>query len=199
MAILKKCKKAIIVLFVLFAFSLVQAQEPKTIRNTTPVFTINSNLLYDATTSMNFGIEFKLNNRLTLKLPVTYNPWTFDHNRKFKFILTQPELRWWLCESFSGHFFGLHGHYALYNVGSIGTDYMKKHRYEGYLYGAGISYGYQFYLAPRWSLEASIGLGYAYMNYDVYKCETCGGYIKSENKNYFGPTQADISLIYILK
>jgi hypothetical protein len=199
MIIDEKCKKVMIALFALFYFSQVQAQDLRTIRNTTPVFAINSNLLYDATASMNLGIEFKLNKQLTLKLPVAYNPWTFDNNKQLRLILAQPELRWWLCESFSGHFLGLHGHYALYNVGSIGTDYMKKHRYEGYLYGGGISYGYQFYLAPRWSLEVSIGLGYAYMNYDVYKCETCGEYIKSENKNYFGPTKADLSLIYLLK
>jgi opacity protein-like surface antigen len=199
MVIFRKCKKALIVLFALFSFSQGQAQDLQKMKNTTPVLTINSNLLYDATTSMNLGLEFKLNERLTLKLPVTYNPWTFKENKKFKFIWTQPELRWWLCEAFSGHFFGLHGHYAQFNVGSVGTDYMKKHRYEGDLYGGGISYGYQFYLAPRWSLEASIGVGYAHMEYDVYKCETCGEFIKSEKKDYFGPTQAGISLIYIIK
>jgi hypothetical protein len=148
---------------------------------------------------MNLGVMFGLNDRLTLKLPVTYNPWTFDGNRKLKLILFQPELRWWLCESFSGHFFGLHAHYAQFNSGGVGTDYMRERRHEGSLYGGGFAYGYQFYLAPRWSLEASIGLGYAYLNYDVYKCETCGNYIKSEGKNYFGPTLLDLSLIYLLK
>jgi hypothetical protein len=194
-----KSRKTTIVLLSLFFLQPLQAQDFRTIKNTTPVFAISSNLLYDAATGMNLGVEFRLNNRLTLKLPATYNPWTFDRNRKLKFILAQPELRGWLCEPFSGHFFGLQGHYAQFNAGRIGTDYMQKHRYEGSLYGGGIVYGYQFYLAPRWSLEASIGLGYAYLDYTVYKCETCGEYIKSENKNYFGPTKADLSLIYILK
>jgi hypothetical protein len=76
---------------------------------------------------------------------------------------------------------------------------MKQYRYQGNLYGVGLSYGYQFYLAPRWSLEASIGAGYAHLDYDMYQCETCGDLVKEEDKNYFGPTQVGISLIYILK
>jgi hypothetical protein len=206
MIILKKYKKSIIVLLGLFLFIQGQAQETRTIKNTSPVFTLNSNLLYDVTTSMNLGMEFRLSKKLTLKLPVSYNPWTFNDNKKFKFILVQPELRWWLCEPFSGHFFGLHGHYAYYNVGgidmkkAIGLDYLKKeYRYQGDLYGAGISYGYQFYLAPRWSLEASIGAGFALLDYDIYNCETCGDFVKSEKKTYFGPTQVGLSLIYIIK
>jgi hypothetical protein len=200
MTTFKKSGHGFIFMLLLFSFLQGQAQvQERGIINKTPVFAISSNLLYDATTSMNLGLEVKTGKQFTFKLPVTYNPWELKDNQKFKFILTQPELRWWLCDPFSGHYFGLHGHYAFYNVGAVGTDHMKKYRYEGDLYGAGISYGYQFYLAPRWSLEASIGAGYAHMTYDVYECETCGKFIKNEEKNYFGPTQAGISLIYIIK
>jgi hypothetical protein len=148
---------------------------------------------------LNLGVEFKLSDRLTLKLPVTYNPWTFNDNKKFKFILAQPELRWWFCEPFSGHFLGLHAHYAFFNVGGVGSDYMKDYRYQGDLWGGGISYGYQFYLAPRWILEAAIGVGYAHLNYDKYRCETCGDFLGEENKDYVGPTEVGISIIYIIK
>jgi hypothetical protein len=155
---------------------------------------------------MNLGMEFKLKNSSTFKLPVTCNPWTFDNNKKAKFILVQPEWRWWLCEAFTGHFFGLHAHYAFYNVGGIRSvlsipfsDYMRSYRFQGWLAGGGLTYGYQFYLAPRWSLEASLGIGYAYLNYDKYYCEECGKLISRDEKNYFGLTQAGISLIYIIK
>ncbi|MCL1937165.1 MAG: DUF3575 domain-containing protein [Candidatus Azobacteroides sp.] len=189
-----------VVLFALFSLFQGQAQnEVKTGKNTSPVFAISSNILYDATTSMNLGMEWKVANRFTLKLPVTYNPWTFNDNKKFKFILVQPELRWWLCEPFSGHFFGLHAHYASFNVGGVGFNRMKPYRYEGYLYGAGISYGYQIYLAPRWNLELNIGGGFVHVDYDKYNCEKCGDLLGHGKKNYFTPTQAGISLIYILK
>jgi hypothetical protein len=203
----KHFKKSVIFLPLLFFCIKSYPQETKTIVNKIPSVAINSNLLYDATTSMNLGLEFKLSNTSTLKLPVTYNPWTLENNKKFKFILFQPEWRWWLCEAFTGHFFGIHAHYAYYNIGGIDkiawsiplSDYMQKHRFQGWLAGGGLTYGYQFYLAPRWSLEASLGIGYAYLNYDTYYCEECGKLIGRDNKNYFGLTQAGISLIYFLK
>jgi hypothetical protein len=202
----KNLKKSVIFLPLLFFCFQSYSQETKTVVNKIPSVAINTNLLYDATTSMNLGLEFKLSNKTTLKLPVTYNPWTFSDNRKFKFILAQPEWRWWLCEPFTGSFFGIHAHYAYYNVGGVGrilgiplSDYMSQHRFQGWLAGAGISYGYVFYLAPRWSLEASIGAGYAYLDYDKYPCEKCGQIISHDTKNYFGPTQAGISLIYFIK
>jgi len=188
-----------VVLFALFSLFQGQAQEVKTGKNTSPVFAISSNILYDATTSMNLGREWRVAKRLTLKLPVTYNPWTFNDNKKFKFILAQPELRWWLCEPFAGHFFGLHGHYAEFNVGGVGFNKMKPYRYEGRLYGAGISYGYQIYLAPRWNLELNIGGGFTHVEYDKYNCEKCGDFLGHGKKNFLTPTQAGISLIYILK
>ena len=200
MKTLKKCSKSGLALaFFLLSFLQTQAQESPVL-HTTPRVAISSNLLYDATTSMNLGMEFRLSDRFTFKLPVTYNPWTFDDNKKFKHLLVQPEIRWWFCESFSGHYLGLHGHYAIFNVGGIGsTKTMRDFRREGDLWGAGLSYGYQFYLSSRWNLELSLGLGYARLDYDKYQCETCGDYVGSEKKDYIGPTQAGISLIYIIK
>lgn len=165
----------------------------------TPSFAIKSNLLYDATASMNLGVEFKLSNKWTLEVPVSYNPWTFSDNKKWKHVLVQPEARWWLCEAFNGHFLGLHGHYASYNVGNVDIGSLKDYRYEGWLAGAGVSYGYQFYLGRRFNLELALGVGYAYIKYDKYKCATCGDFVKSDHKNYFGPTKAAITLVYLLK
>ena len=63
----------------------------------------------------------------------------------------------------------------------------------------GISYGYSWILGKRWNIEATIGFGYAYSNYDKYDCATCGRFKGSQDKHYFGPTKAGISLIYIIK
>jgi long-subunit fatty acid transport protein len=194
-------RKSILILFALVAFLQAYSQESenKSIRNTTPVFTLNTNLLYDVTTNLNLGVEFKLADKFTLKLPVTYNPFTFKDDRKTLFILVQPELRWWLCESFSGHFLGLHAHYATYDVAGVGNKHTKDYRYDGELYGGGISYGYHFYLAPRWILEASVGAGYAYLEYDKYKFKDDKTFIGSEHKNYVGLTELGISISYIIK
>lgn len=168
-------------------------------RRHTPSFALKSNIAYDAVGSFNLGAEFRVSPRLTLDVPLVYNPLSFSDNRKWKHFLFQPELRWWSCEPFNGHFFGLHTHYAFYNVGGVGSRWMKDYRFEGWLAGLGISYGYQWLLSSRWSLEASVGVGYAYMDYDRYLCRKCGAFRARDKMNYFGPTKAAISLIYILK
>ncbi|MBF0647208.1 DUF3575 domain-containing protein [Dysgonomonas sp. GY75] len=183
-----------------FCIGTMYAQD-KAVTQATPAITVNSNLLYDVTTNLNLGVEIRTGDRYTLKLPVTYNPWEYGTNKLYRFILVQPEFRRWLCESFNGHFFGIHALYAHYDIGGIGIPYsgMKGYRYQGDAYGAGISYGYQFYLSPRWNLELSAGIGYAYLDYDKYECRECVKYAGHLQKNYWGPTQAGITLIYIIK
>ena len=44
---------------------------------------------------------------------------------------------------------------------------VKKYRYQGNTYGAGLSYGYQWILTPRWSIEGSIGVGYKYNTFGL--------------------------------
>lgn len=173
---------------------------------------VKTNLLYDATSTLNLGLEFGLSKKWTLDVSGNYNPWTFNDNRKMKHWLAQPEFRYWLCEKFNGHFFGLHAHGGQYNWGGmlpwgfsngkmfrVESRQMSNYRYEGWLVGAGISYGYQWILGNRWNLEASIGVGYTHLNYGKYKCEKCGEKLGDERRNYFGPTKAAISIIYIIK
>ncbi|NDV66760.1 DUF3575 domain-containing protein [Bacteroides sp. 224] len=166
----------------------------------TPRFAIKSNLLYDATATLNLGIEFKTGRKFTIDIPANYNAWTFSENRKWKHFLVQPELRYWLCEPFHGHHLGIHGHYGQYNVGNLPFGgHLKEYRYEGWLAGGGLSYGYHWLLSNRWSLEAGIGVGYAYLSYDKYPCDKCGDLLNKNNKHYVGITKAAISLIYIIK
>ncbi|MDR1344741.1 MAG: DUF3575 domain-containing protein [Tannerellaceae bacterium] len=160
---------------------------------------VKSNLLYDVTTTMNMGLEVGLSSRWTLDLPVSYNPWNFSDNRKLKLWLIQPEARYWMCEKFSGHFLGLHAQMGGYNVGAVKWLGMGDYRYQGTLYGAGVSYGYQWVLSSHWSMEATLGLGYAYLSHDKYPCEKCAIKLDHITKNYFGPTKAGISLIYMIK
>ena len=199
----RTCKYSMIALLFFIPFHTGKAQAVNTISKT-PSFTLNTNLLYDATASMNLGMEVKTGGRVTFKLPVTYNPWNhpwgWEDNKKYKFVMVQPEFRLWLCEPFYGSFFGIHAHGAFYNVSAVGTNYMKDYRFQGYLYGAGLSYGYQFYLAPRWNLELSVGGGYVYLIYDQYECKTCGSLLKPQQKEgHWWPTQAGITLVYIIK
>lgn len=139
-----------------------------------------TNLLYWSTTTPNLGLEFGVGKRATLNLTGAYNPWTLnkDTNKKIRHWLVMPEFRYWLCERFNGHFFGLHSGYAFYNISGVRVLFQdkstKQHRYQGWATGAGITYGYSWLLGKRWNLEATVGLGYIYSKYDKYECATCG-------------------------
>lgn len=184
--------------FLLASATGIQAQEQMG-KTYLPKFAIKTNALYWATTTPNLGLEVPLAKKLTLDVSGNYNPWKFSDDKKLKHWLVQPELRYWLCERFNGSFFGLHGHYAEYNVSNLDLFGMGDYRYEGNLYGAGISYGYHWILKHRWSMEATIGAGYARLKYDKYECGNCGEKLGHKTKNYFGPTKIGLSIIYTIK
>ena len=166
-----------------------------------PKWNIKTNLLYDLTTTINLGVEFRLGDAVSLDLPFNYNPFEFSNNRKWKHFLAQPELRWWLSgETFRGHFLGAHAHYAFYNIGNLPSGpfskYMEAHRFEGWAAGAGVSWGHRWNFSHRWGMEVTLGVGYAYKDYKMYECQTCGEELASKTKHYFGPTKIGVNLIY---
>ena len=173
-----------ILVFFLLAIGLVQITRAQEVA-------VKTNALMWATTTLNAGVEMALSPKYTLELAAAYNPWTFKNDKKMHLWLAQPELKYWLCEKFEGHFLGLHLHGGQYYGG------FSKKRYDGYLAGGGFTYGYNCILSPHWNLEAAIGLGYARLWYTesprIY-CEKCG---EEKHKNYFGPTKAAVSLIYM--
>lgn len=77
----------------------------------------------------NASVEIGLSRKFTTDWQLAYNPWTFRDDRKMRFWLVQPELRYWFCESFEGHFVGAHLHGAQYYGG------FSDKRYDGYLVG----------------------------------------------------------------
>ncbi len=185
------------VLLLLPEVVLVQAQDRDF---TLPRWGVKTNLLYDATATINLGVEVRTGQHTSIDLSGNYNNWEFKNDRKWKHYLVQPEFRYWLNETFDGHFFGAHALWALYNVGNLPkppfSEYMKTHRFEGWLGGIGASYGYRYNFDHRWAVEGTIGLGYVYKHYDVFNCGKCGELLATESKNYFGPTKVGISLIF---
>ena len=167
---------------------------------------IKSNLLYDATTTMNLGVEVSLSEKWTLDLAGNWNPFQFEDNKKWKHWLAQPEFRYWTCRKFGGHFFAAHLLGGQYNIGNIaglpdflGTELSKleNYRYEGWFAGAGIGYGYAWMLGKHWNLEAEVAIGYAYSRYEQFQCVVCGEKLGGDSHHYFGPTKAAINLVYL--
>ena len=138
---------------------------------------VKTNVAMDAVAIPNLGVEVGLSKKLTLDVPMYYNPWKYSDSKMLKLAMLQPELRYWLCDKFNGHFFGAHLMGGAYHTTGIDLpfspfDDLKDFRYKGQFYGGGISYGYQFVLGRHWNLGATIGIGYAYVRYKKYEWRT---------------------------
>lgn len=163
---------------------------------------VKTNVPLDALRIPNIGFELGISKKITLDVPLYYNPWKFSDDKQLKMSMVQPEVRYWLCDKFNGHFFGLHGMVGNYQVTGIDLpfsifDDLDDYRYKGNFWGAGISYGYQFLLGKHWNLEATLGLGYARVSYKKYECKECPDMVEKSDKNYLGPTKAALSLVYL--
>ena len=164
---------------------------------------LKSNILYDATTTPNAGIELKLSNKWTAGINLALNPWSFSDNKKLKHFLVAPQVRYWLCESFSGHYFGANMAYVHYNVSDIKFPFglyggVDGERRQGDLAAIGASYGYSWILSPHWSLEAEAGLDIGYAWSDCYYSAKCGSYRGPDNKFMVLPKLA-LNIVYIIR
>ena len=133
-------KKALLWIFYLFVFVSISAQK----------IAVKTNILYDVTTTLNIGAEFRVAPKWTIDLSGNYNPFNLGNDRKMKHWLVQPEARYWFCEAFNGHFLALHALAGQFNVADMDLGIFpsfKDYRYQGSMYGAGIGYGYQFVLS----------------------------------------------------
>ena len=128
-------KKRILFLFVtLFASTLLYSQ----------VVGVKTNLVMDAMKIINLGAEVGLSKKLTLDLYANYNPWKYKDQKMMKMLAIQPELRYWFCDKFNGHFVGFHVHGGVYQAAAINMPWgiwpeLEDHRFKGNLFGEGIS------------------------------------------------------------
>ena len=186
-------KKRILFLFVTFFTSTLLYSQ---------VVGVKTNVVMDALKIINLGAEVGLSKKLTLDLYANYNPWKYKDQKMMKMLAFRPELRYWFCDKFNGHFVGAHLHGGVYQAAAIDMPWgiwpeLKEHRFKGHFYGFGVSYGYQWILGRHWNLEGNIGVGYARVKYKQYECKTCGEKVDEGHKNYVGPTKAAVSLIYL--
>ena len=168
---------------------------------------VKTNLLSDGFLNPNVGIEVGVAPKWTLGMTGQFNAWRLSHDRRWKHWAVQPEARYWLCDRFGAHFFGVHLHGGQYNIGGfdgrinlLGTDARKLQdaRYQGWFAGTGVTYGYAWILGHHWNLEAEIGIGYSYTRYDRFRCAGCGKKMETDMQHhYVGPTKVAINLAYL--
>lgn len=92
----------------------------------------------------------------------------------------------------TGHHWGIYAQMLSYDFELGGRGYLSD-----FSYGGGVEYGYSVPLAPRFSLDFSLGIGYLGGAYKVYDpIDGCYLWQETRQRNWFGPTKAEITLIW---
>lgn len=193
-------KRLILIIMALFALAL-----PREARAGDD-FALKTNLLYDCGLNPNLGVEIGMAPKWSFDLSGNVNAWTVS-GKRWRHWLVQPEFRFWFCERFQGHFIALHGLAGQFNFGGmsdgmkflfLGLPNLSTTRYQGWMAGAGLAYGYSWILNKHWNIEAEIGAGFIHSNSDVYPCKECGNRIQEDfKKNSIGLTKAAVNLVYL--
>lgn len=164
---------------------------------TVPDLAFKTNALLLGAGVANLGAEVRLADKFSLDFPVIYSPYTIKNDYRLRLLGFQPEFRFWFKNFTQGHFIGLTGNFAWFNV-SMSNDNRYQDTNDRPLMGVGISYGYSWKIRPALALEFTAGAGYANIHYDVFYNIKNGIRYDSGVKNYWGLTKAGISIVYIL-
>ena len=165
-------------------------------------FYVKTNIPALALLDANIAVEFEMGRHLSFSLPVYYSAadW-FSVQNKFRVFGTQPELRFWFRDNFSGPFLAAHGTFGYYNIALQQEAFRIQDRAgKTPAYGGGFNFGWKFRFDPhgadRWGLELSVGGGYLHLDYDKFYNVENGRYSASEVRDYFGLDHASIALTY---
>jgi len=154
-----------------------------------------------ATTTVNLGVEQAIGRHGSIAVDGMINPWNFANDKHFHLWMIRPELRRWFCRPMDGHFIGIHLLGGQYNIKNIDLplgmlpEVERGRHYEGWMLGAGLTYGYQWILSRHWNFEAAVGVGYAYSRYKLYG--RCNRVLQRDRRNYVGPTRLSLSVSYV--
>ena len=170
-------------------------------RRNLPRLALKTDLVYTAATlTPNIGAEWGFSHRSTVEFTWGWNQWNHEGTKKLNHGLARIEYRRWFCERYNGHFVGVNVFGSKYNVGGydIPLLFEREYRYEGWAYGAGLTYGYHLALARRWGLEFQVGLGVARYDHTRFECVRCGTMADRPSGVWFGPTRAGVDLVFLL-
>lgn len=175
---------------------------PESIQRDVPYsFAVRTNLLYDALLLPTLGVEWRVNRDLSVKLDGSLSWWGGEHGKVQKMWLVNPEVRWYLLRD-KRFYVGASGSYGEYNIYKypLGGILSKDTGYQGTMWNTGLTVGYQLYLSHNFSVDFNLGLGYTRSEYDSFGMADGVRVYKEryKSKNFWGPTQAGISLVWTI-
>ena len=164
-------------------------------------FAVRTNILYDAMLLPTLGVEWRINSTFGVKLDGSLAWWGGSHGKVQKMWLLNPEVRWYLLRD-RRLYAGVSGSYGAYNLYKypLGSLCSKDTGYQGSLWSAWLTVGYQLFLSRSFSVDFNLGLGYTCSDYDSFGL-TEGVRVykdRDKTKNFFGPTQVGVNLIWTI-
>lgn len=172
-------------------------QEPPPVAS---YFALKSNLLYDALLIPNLSLEASIGSGWTLGAGGMLAWWSKDaKHRYWRIYGGDLEIRKYFgtlskSKPLQGHHLGIYGDFLTYDFEFGAKGYQSKATYA-----AGIKYGYSHPIANRLNLDFALGIGYLHSNYKTYvPKDGCYVYQETKKRKWLGPTQAEISLVWLL-
>lgn len=162
-----------------------------------PWVALKTNLLYDALLVPNVGIEFRFADRWSVGADYMHAWWSNDRKHRYwRCYGGEVTLRRYFgATPFTGHHVGIYGTMLTYDFEFSGKGWQS----DGFSYGGGLEYGYSLPVARRLNLDFSIGVGYFGGRYKEYvPMDGCYVWQSTRRRHWFGPTRAQISLVWIL-
>lgn len=163
-------------------------------------FALKSNLLYDALLVPNLSLEASISGGWTLGAGGMLAWWSKDaKHRYWRIYGGDLEIRKYFgtlskSKPLQGHHLGIYGDFLTYDFEFGAKGYQSKATYA-----AGIKYGYSHPIANRLNLDFALGIGYLHSNYKTYvPRDGCYVYQETKKQKWLGPTQAEISLVWLL-
>lgn len=170
---------------------------------------VKTNMLYDAALIPNLGAEFYLGKNISMYGEWMYAWWENNSRHRYWQIYGGDlGLRWWFgrkahAKPLTGHHLGIYGGIFIFDFEYGDTGYMGGKPggtlWDRFLINSGIEYGYSLPVGKRINIDFSIGFGYLGGNYIKYYPFDNDYYREKEYKmRYFGPSKAEISLIWLI-
>ena len=170
---------------------------------------IRTNMLYDLAAVPNIGAEFYLGKNISILADWMYSWWDSNpRHRYWRIYGGDLGIRWWFgnkahTKPLTGHHLGIYGGVLTFDFEWGGTGYMGGvpggTLWDRCLINSGIEYGYSLPIAPHLNIDFSLGLGYLGGNYIKYFPFDNEYFREKEFRlNYFGPTKAEVSLIWLI-
>lgn len=166
---------------------------------------IKTNLLYWGVGAANGGLEIGLAPKWTIDLNGYGFLWGYDRFEADGWF-ANGEVRYYLCEKFNGHHFGVYGGYNHLDKVLLNTRLFKvlgKEAANGYInrenargFSVGVSWGYYLKMNYHWAFDFNVGLGIMRYKFDSYNRFTGQQVGKDQTKTMLDLSNFKISLAY---